>query len=164
MNKQGDKTMKYLAMTLCLICTSVASSQLAAAEITLTAELQSYSGNGAYLAIYLTNAQGQYEKTLWVAGPKSKYYKHLSGWARASGLQSSEYDGMTGASISSGKTLSISIDLADTYIDAGYQIRVDSAVEDMRDNRNDVVVSLSTEGAGKSTAGRGYVKTFTYSF
>ncbi len=56
-------------------------------------------------------------------GQKSKYYKHLTGWARASGLQASEYDGLTGASVTSGKTLTITLDLADAYIDAGFQLK-----------------------------------------
>ncbi len=156
--------MKNLAMTLCLIGCSVLSTQILAREVTFTTELQRYSGDGAYVAIYLTDAKGQYQDTLWVAGEKSKYYKHLSGWARASGLRANEYDGITGASVTSGKTLTVTLDLADTYIDAGFQLKVDTAVEDMRDHRDDVVVPLTTEGAGKPSAGKGYVKTFTYSF
>ena len=156
--------MKHLAMVICLAAASVLSPQTSAREIAMTTELKNYGGDGAYLAIYLTNAAGQYQQTLWVAGQKSKYYKHLSGWARGSGLRSSEYDGLTGASVASGKTLTITLDLADAYIDSGFQLRVDSAVEDMRDNRNDIVVPLTSEGVGKPAAGRGYVKAFTYSF
>jgi|TARA_R110001592_G_scaffold274150_1_gene541116 hypothetical protein len=156
--------MKHLAMILCVLSASALSTQSSAREIVLSTELQSYSGNGAYLAIYLTNAEGQYQETLWIAGQKSKYYKHLTGWARGSGLRTSEYDGISGASVTSGKTLTVSLELADTYIDTGFQLRVDSSVEDMRDNRNDVVVPLTSEGAGKPVNGNGYVKTFTYSF
>lgn len=156
--------MKNLAMTLCIISTAALCTQAYAREVVLTTELQNYSGNGAYLAIYLTNAQGQYQDTLWVAGQKTKYYKHLTGWARASGLRTSEYDGISGASVTSGKTLTVTLDLDDTYIDSGFQLRVDSAVEDMRDNRNDVLVPLTSEGAGKPVNGSGYVKAFTYSF
>jgi len=155
--------MKHLAIILCLVSASALSVQASAREIVLTTQLQNYSGDGAYLAIYLTNAEGQYQDTLWIAGQKSKYYKHLIGWARASGLRTSEYDGITGASVTSGKTLTVSLELADTYIDTGFQLRVDSSVEDMRDNRNDVVVPLTSEGAGKPVNGNGYVKTFTYS-
>jgi hypothetical protein len=160
--------MKNLSITLCLFyaifCTAVISTQATAREVTLTTELQSYSGNGAYLAIYVTNAADQYQETLWVAGQKSKYYKHLTGWARASGLQASEYDGLTGASVTSGKTLTITLDLADAYIDAGFQLKIDTSVEDKRDNRNDIVVPLTTAGAGKPSTGRGYIKTFSYAF
>jgi hypothetical protein len=33
----------------------------------VTPQLKDYSGNGAYLAIYVTDGNG-YQKTLWVAG------------------------------------------------------------------------------------------------
>ena len=156
--------MKYWTIALCLATVNLLSAQTYAREISVNTELKNYRGDGAYLALYLTNSDGRYQKTLWVAGQKSKYYKHLSGWAQGSGLRSSEYDGLSGASILTGKTLNVTVDLDDSYIDSGFQIRVDSAVEDMRDSRNDVVVPLTTEGAGKPVSGRGYVKAFTYSF
>lgn len=156
--------MKVWIIVLSFVTAYFVSTQTYAREITLVTEMKNYGGNGAYLALYLTNSAGEYQDTLWVAGQKSKYYKHLSGWAQGSRLSASEYDGLTGASVTSGRTLKISFDLADSYIDSGFQIRVDSAVEDMRDSRNDVVVALTTEGVGKPTSGRGYIKAFTYSF
>jgi len=110
-----------------------------AREVTFTTELQNYRGDGAYVVLYLTDASGTYQGTLWVAGEKSKYYKHLSGWARGNRLDPAEYDGLTGASITSGRTLKITLNLDDSLIDSGYEVRVDSAVEDMRDIRADVV-------------------------
>lgn len=53
----------------------------AARPVTLTTTLKNYGGDGAYLALYLTDANGAYVRTLWVAGKKSKYYKHLTGLA-----------------------------------------------------------------------------------
>lgn len=156
--------MKKLAMIMCLASASLLCTQAFAREVVLTTELQSYGGNGAYLAIYLTDTDGQYKDTLWVAGEKPKYYKHLTGWARGSGLRATEYDGVTGATVGSGKTLTLTLDIADTYIDSGFQLRVDSAVEDMRDNRDDIIVPLTSEGAGKPSNGSGYVKSFVYSF
>jgi len=129
-----------------------------------TTELSDYRGDGAYVALYLTDANGKYQKTLWVAGKKAKYYKHLADWARGSGLKPAEYDGMTGASVRSGTTLKLTLEVDDALIDAGYQVRIDTAVEDKRDNRADVIVPLTSDGAGKTTAGKGYVKAFSYSF
>lgn len=133
-----------------------------AREVTLTTQLKNYSGNDAYLAIYVADANGQYQKTLWVAGKKAKYYKHLADWARGSGMKPVEYDGVSGASVGSGDTLKVSVELADTLIDAGYQIRIDSAVEDKRDARGDVSVPLTSEGSGKPVTGSAYVDSFTY--
>jgi hypothetical protein len=133
-----------------------------ARPVVLTTQLQNYGGNGAYLAFYVTDAAGKYKKTLWVAGKKSKYYKHMSAWARGSGLNAREFDGISGASVGSGKTLKVTVELADTLIDAGYEIRVDSAVEDGRDYPAEARVPVTRAGAGKAVTGRGYIKSFSY--
>ena len=154
--------MKTLAASL-FMAGAIATPGLAQARpVTLTTQLQNYNGNGAYLAFYVTDATGQYKKTLWVSGQKAKYYKHLRDWARGSGLKASEFDGVSGASVGSGKSLKVTVELADALIDAGYEIRVDSAVEDQRENPADVRAPLTKQGAGKPVAGRGYIKSFTY--
>lgn len=135
-----------------------------AREVTFTTELLNYRGDGAYVALYLTDATGKYEKTLWVAGKKSKYYKYLSGWARGSGLDPAEYDGLAGASVTSGRTLKVTLDLDDALIDKGYEMRVDTAVEDKRDHRAEVAVPLTSDGSGKPVTGDGYVRSFRYDF
>lgn len=145
------------------IAGALALPALASARpVALTTQLQNYGGNGAYLAFYLVDGAGKYKKTLWVAGKKAKYYKHLSDWARGSGLNAREFDGLSGASVGSGKSLKVSVEVADALIDAGYEIRVDSAVEDGRDNPADARLPLTKQGAGKPVAGRGYIKAFTY--
>lgn len=154
--------MNKIMLSLCLAGVLALPGLAQARPVTLTTQLKNYGGNGAYLAIYATDAAGQYKKTLWVSGKKAKYYKNLRDWARGSGMRSSEFDGVSGASIGSGRTLKVTVDLADTLIDAGYEIRVDSAVEDGRDNPADVRTPLTTAGVGEPATGRGYVQSFTY--
>jgi hypothetical protein len=133
-----------------------------ARPVTLTTTLNAYGGDGAYLALYVTDAQGAYVGSLWMAGGKSKYYEHLSGWYRASGGDPAEIDGITGASVGAGRTLEITLDLADALLDAGYTLHMDVAVEDMRDSPGEIVVPLTTDGAGKPVSGRRYVASFAY--
>ena len=154
--------MKNILRRACLASMIVLPGMAHARPVTLLTQLQNYSGNGAYLAFYVTDAAGKYKKTLWVAGKKSKYYKHMSAWARGSGLDAREFDGVSGASVGSGKSLKVTLELADTLIDAGYEIRIDSAVEDGRDHPAEVRLPLTKAGAGKPVPGRGYVKTFSY--
>ncbi|MBV6271911.1 DUF2271 domain-containing protein [Alcaligenaceae bacterium CGII-47] len=154
--------MNKTVLAICLASALALPGMVQAKPITLTTQLKSYGGDGAYLAIYVTDANGQYQKTLWVAGKKSKYYKNLRDWARGSGMKPSEFDGVSGASVGSGRTLKVTVELADALIDAGYEIRVDTAVEDGRDNPAEVRVPLSAAGAGTPTAGRGYVQSFAY--
>lgn len=126
--------------------------------VTATTALKKYSGDGAYVVVYVTDGQGRVHSTLRVAGPKAKYHKHLSNWSRATGAARRPLDGVTGASVGSGQALKVSVDLADALIDAGYQIRVDTAVENQRDVASDVVVPLSKEVSGRSHPGKGYVQ------
>jgi hypothetical protein len=136
---------------------SVASAR----QVALETQLANYGGDGSYVAIYLTDRTGRYQSTLWVAGPKAKYWRHLRDWYRATG-GTAKVDGISGASVGAGKSLRVTVDLADTLLDAGYEIHIDTAVEKMKENPSEVVVPLTAAGAGKPTAGRGYVKSFRY--
>lgn len=142
------------------VCSALALSSAAEARmIKVTTTLKNYGGDGAYLAIYVTDGSGKLQKTIRVSGGKAKYHKHLAGWYRQSGGQ---IDGTTGASVGAGGTLSVSVDLADAMIDAGYQIRVDSAVEKENDVPADAVVPLTSAQSGKPVAGKGYVKSLVF--
>ncbi len=144
-------------------CTAlVLSGPAAARPVTLAATLKNYGGDGAYLAVYLTDPTGGYVRTLWVAGQKSKYYKHLTEWHRATAGGRPQLDGITGASVGAGRSLKVTVDLADALFDAGYKLNVDAAAEDMQDSPRDVSVPLTKAGAGKPAAGRRYVAGFTY--
>ena len=156
--------MKKLAYSLCLAGVLSLPGLVQARPVTLTTQLQNYSGDGAYLAIYVTDAQGAYQRTLWVAGKKAKYYRHLRDWAQGGGNRPAEFDGLTGASVGSGETLEVAVELEDALIDAGYQIRIDTAVEDKRDNRGEIQVPLSSQATSVKGGGQGYIDSFGYSF
>ena len=131
-------------------------------EVNITTQLKNYGGDGAYLAVYLTDPKGAYAGTLWVAGGKAKYYKHLADWNRLSASDSKRLQGVTGASVGAGRTLKVTADLADALLDAGYEIRIDAAAEDMRDSPSEIRVPLSTAQAGKPQAGKQYIQSFSY--
>jgi hypothetical protein len=147
-----------LALTTALTLPGLALAK----PVTLSTKLNNYGGDGAYLALYVTDGSGAYVGSLWMAGGKSKYYDHLSDWYRATGGNPAEINGITGASVGSGRTLEITLDLADALFDAGYTLHIDASVEEMRDSPNEVAVPLTTEGAGTPVPGRRYVASFTY--
>ncbi len=133
-----------------------------ATPVTFTTTLTTYGGDGAYLAYYVTDAQGQYVGSLWMAGGKSKYYQHLVGWYRATGGNVAEVNGITGASVGAGRTLEITLDLADALFDAGYTLHIDSSVEKMSDVPSEITVPLTRAGAGQAVAGSRYIASFSY--
>lgn len=140
-----------LALTLPLLAPAVAEAR----PVRIKTTLNSYGGDGAYLAIYVTDKAGKLQQTIHVAGGKAKYHKHLAGWFRKSG---GRIDGTTGASVGSGRSLTVNTEIADALIDAGFEIRVDSAVEKESDVPVDARISLTKTSVGKPATGRGYVK------
>ncbi len=150
--------LSILALTTALTVPALASAK----PVTLTTNMNQYGGDGAYLALYVTDAQGSYMGSLWIAGGKSKYYEHLSDWYRATAGNPAEINGITGASVGAGRQLKITLDLEDALFDAGYELHIDASVEDMRDSPSEVVVPLTTTGAGQPVSGRRYIHDFTY--
>ena len=112
--------------------------------------------------MYLTDAKGAYAGTLWVAGGKAKYHKHLADWNRLSAGDAKRLNGVTGASVGAGRTLKVTADLADALIDAGYEIHIDAAVENMRDSPTEIRVPLTTGNAGKPQPGKVYIQSLTF--
>lgn len=153
---------KPLLTVLAAACALAAPALAHSRQVTLSAQLKNYGGDGAYLAAYLTDAKGAYAGTLWVAGGKAKYHKHLSDWNRLSSGDAKRLNGVTGASVGAGRTLKVTADLADALIDAGYEIRIDAAAEDMRDSPSEIRVPLTTTNAGKPHAGKQYLQSLTF--
>ncbi len=156
--------MKQLVSVLALTSALALPGLAMARPVTLTTTLKNYGGNGAYLALYVNDASGAHVRTLWVAGQKTKYYKHLSDWQRATGGKPAGIDGVTGASVGAGRTLTVTAEIADALFDAGYTLNIDAGAEDMRDSPRDVSVPLTKAGAGKPVAGRQYVGSLSYAF
>lgn len=153
--------MKKIASLLLLATALVTPSVAFAKNVTVTAEVANYRGPGSYLAIYLTKPNGSYASTLWVAGQNREFYRHLRGWVRGISAAGGNIDGITGASVGSGRTLTVNLHLADALIDAGYKIQIDSAVENFGEYTGDAVVPLATSSSGKAVAGKGFVKSLT---
>lgn len=150
--------LRCLTLSIALLLPGLADAR----PVTIQTTLKDYGGNDAYLALYLTDASGAYARTLWVAGKKSKYYKHLKDWNQAAG-KSAALNGITGASVGSGRSLTVTVELEDALIDAGYTLHVDAAVEDQRDSPRDASVPL-VSGGNQQASGRSYVDRLSYRF
>lgn len=156
--------MKSLIAALALSTALIAPGVALARPVTLTVNMAQYGGPGAYLAVYVTDASGAYVGSLWMAGGKAKYYKHLIDWAQMTGGDVAQVDGITGASVGAGQQLQLSMDLSEALFDAGYTLHIDAAAEEMRDSPNEIAVPLTATGAGQAVRGRRYIADFTYGF
>ncbi len=161
-NQFGILQVKKLVFILLVSTALVAPATAEAANVTVKVDLNSYAGPPAYLAVYVVDANGKYDETLWVSGSHYGFLGALRGWARgfsASGAKS--LSGISGASVGSGRTLTISTTLSDALINAGYRILVDTAVQYVGAYTGDASVPLQTGGA--SATGQAFVSRLSVS-
>ena len=149
------KTLTALSLAALFVLPGLANAR----PVRITAQMNNYGGNRAYLAIYLVDPNGAYTQTLHVAGSNSGYYRHLGGWLRASRGRPN-LAGVTGASVGSGRSMQVTVDIADSLIDAGYEVHVDAVAEGYRESPNEVVLPLAAASSGQPKRGRGYISTF----
>ncbi|WP_321447839.1 DUF2271 domain-containing protein [uncultured Cohaesibacter sp.] len=152
---------KYLASA-ALASAFVLPAAAQAKPVTFSTTMSNYGGPEAYMVMYVTDASGAYQGSLWMSGSRSKYYRDLRDWSRATGGNSAEVDGITGASVGSGRTLNVTLDLSDALFDAGYELHIDTAVEHMGSTPSEVVVPLDRNNAGKATSGRRFIQSFRF--
>jgi len=163
-NPIGAAKMKKLTAALVLATALTMPALAYAKDVTIEAHIAAYRGPNTFLAIYVTKPDGSYDSTLWVAGQNPRYYRHLRNWVRGISAVGGNIDGISGASVGAGQTLTVHASLADTMIDAGYQIHVDSAVENGGEYANDVVLPLTQASSGAQASGTGYVQNLTVAF
>ena len=154
--------MKSLLTALALTTALVVPGMAMARQVTVTTQMQAYGGNAAFMAYYVTNAKGAYAGSLWMAGGYARYYQHLTGWSTAVNGDYGQINGITGASVGQGQTLTLTLDLDPKFFDAGYILHVDAAVEGMRESPNEIALPLT--GTGGSASGRRYIATLTTAF
>ncbi|MGV8985553.1 MAG: DUF2271 domain-containing protein [Cypionkella sp.] len=145
-----------------LILSLAALAPLAAeaAPVKFSVTIAQYSGPNTFLAMYLTDAAGNFKSTVWVAGDRTRYWRHLRSWFQATG--GSGADGVTGASVGSGRTLTVTHDISAAMIDAGYVLHIDAAAENIGESPDEIAIPLTKAGAGQDISGNGFIANFKY--
>lgn len=133
-----------------------------AAEGTFLIQLKDYEGYEAFYALYLVDPDGRYVRTLWVSGKKKPFYKDMPRWWKYLGRAPQDLDAITGASIAPGDRNVIRVHLDDDLLDAGYKVRVETAVENQGNYSEDVEAPLDTEHMKDKIPGTGFVRYFRY--
>lgn len=154
--------MKTLLTALTVTTALTMPAMAMAKQVTFKTTINEYWGRPAFLAFYVTDANGRYKGSLWMAGWRTQYYRHLTDWYRASGGSPAQVSGITGASVGPGRSLEFTADLSDALFDAGYVLHIDAAAEDLRESPSDVTIPLTSANAGKDVQGRAYIADFHY--
>ncbi|MDQ8140727.1 DUF2271 domain-containing protein [Chryseobacterium sp. CFS15] len=157
--------MKYfkiqaLGILMALFCSSFANAQ--ASKYKCMLQLTSYGGEGAYVVVSLINPKGGYEKTLYMMGPDAKWHDTLKEWHKFQSKKPVKLNAITGASVADGDRSITTFSIEDKYLNKGYKVRFETAVEDKKYNVADLEIPFTTDAIIKKTEGKGgyirYVK------
>lgn len=144
--------------TLCL----AAGAPAVAKEVTLQIQIADYEGHEAYFVVYLADAKGRYQRTLWISGTEQEYQEDMARWWRYAGRSEEDFDAVTGASTAGGGRVLVRTDLSEAELAGEHQIVVDTAVEDQRVVSPDATALLTAEAIGQKAEGTDYVQFIRY--
>ncbi len=145
-----------LAGLFSLLAFSFASAQTSKYKCML--QMNAYNGEEAYIVVSLINPKGAYEKTLYVMGPDKKWYDTLKNWHKFQSKKPVKLNAITGASVAGGDRSITTFTIDNKYLNKGYKIRFETAVEDQNYYVQDLEIPLSNAGLAEKANGKGYIK------
>ncbi|MEG2101758.1 DUF2271 domain-containing protein [Flavobacterium oncorhynchi] len=152
------KSILKIALTSALICLISFQANAQTSKYKCMLQMANYMGEGAYIVVSLVNANGDYEKTLYVMGDDKKWYKSLKEWNKFQTKKNEDISAKTGASVTGGDRSITTIEIDNSKINKGYKLRFESAVEDQKYYVSDLEIPLTTEGLAAKTDGKGYIR------
>ncbi|MEM9649440.1 MAG: DUF2271 domain-containing protein [Bacteroidota bacterium] len=121
-------------------------------------QLTNYTGHGAYVVVSLLDKDGNYLETLYVQGEDEEWYHDIPEWWQFYDQKKTKIDAITGATVGGGQRTIQVLKLPLDKIDAGYQLRFETAVEDQEYFKDDVQFELTSENLKTKVEGKGYIR------
>ncbi len=135
------------------------NNQKSVAKYKCMVQLTNYTGEGAYIVVSLLDGEGNYLQTLRVLGDDEEWYPDLTKWWRFHrDAQKPDIDGITSATIAGGERSVFVVEIDDALLDAGNQIRFETAVEDQKYHEQDLQFPLTAENVNGKFEGAGYIR------
>ncbi len=131
----------------------------ATSKIKCMVQLTNYSGEGAYIVVSVLDQDGKYLKTLQILGDDYEWYPDLTSWWHYfESISKPNIDAITGATIAGGERSIFILEIEESLINTGNQLRFETAVEDQKYHENDLQIPLTSENTKGSFNGTGYIR------
>ncbi|MGI9525580.1 MAG: DUF2271 domain-containing protein [Weeksellaceae bacterium] len=123
-------------------------------------QMSNYNGEGAYVAISVVDAKNQYVKTLKVFGDDDEWFPELKNWWKSykANKKLTAVDAISGETLAGGERQIFALNIPDAYMNKGYSLRFESAVEDNSYQAKDVIIPLDSESIKEKQEGNGYIR------
>lgn len=152
------KKLGYLVFILTLILSLAFVNKAQDLNYRCMIQMKNYTGEKAYVVVSLMNPDGNYEKTLYVQGDDEEWFPDLKKWWSFQELKNENIDGITGETIGNGERNIISLNLNKGYLDTGYKLIFESAVENQDYHEIDVEIPLKSSELSVKFEGKGYIR------
>ncbi len=127
-------------------------------------QMVNYEGEGAYMAVSILDENKKYVETLRILGDDDEWHPQLEEWyfSRSHELRKSnaDIDGITGATVGGGERSIFAIPVPAEYLDKGYSLRIESAVEYKKYVLDEVLVPLNRGELEGKHRGNEYIRYF----
>ena len=121
-------------------------------------QMTNYEGEGPYFTVSVLDGEGAYLETLHVSGEDEEWYPDIEEWWAFMEKEKPDVDAITRPSVPAGGRAVFVMDIAEELIDAGNQLRFETAVEDQKYVKDDLLIPLSTENLSGKFEGTGYIR------
>ena len=121
-------------------------------------QLTNYPGHGAYVVVSILDQDGEYVETLYVQGEDEEWYQDIPEWWSFFDTKKPDIDAITGATVGGGQRTINVLKIPSNKIDAGYQLRFETAVEDQKYYKDDVQFELPNQNLKTKAEGKGYIR------
>ena len=121
-------------------------------------QMTNYKGLEAYVVVSLIDANGKYEKTLYMMGKDNEWYNGFKEWFKNLSKKKENLSAVTGASVAAGDRSITTFVIDESKMNKGYKLRFETAVEDQKYYITDVEIPLTTDGITQKTDGKGYIR------
>jgi len=151
--------MKYLILPLLFLSLTLSSfTNPEPLNYKCMIQMTNYSGEGAYVVISLMSPEGEYVKTLYVQGEDSEWYHDIPEWWKFYGKKRTNIDAITGETIAGGERSLCVLELNSEYMDQGYTLRFETAVEDQEYHKADLEIVLNQDNLKMKHEGSGFIR------
>lgn len=134
-------------------------SDVAKKQYKVLIQMKNYSGEGAYVVVSVLNKEGQYIKTLQVMGDDPDWYQDIEEWWDFQGKKRFEsIDAISGETLSGGERSTFTINIDETWMNKGYKLRFETAVEEEDYFPSDLELPLSTKEIKLKKEGTGFIR------
>lgn len=153
------KRILFLAILTASLFSFTKKNESETVKVKCMVQLINYTGEGAYIAVSVLDENERYLKTLRMLGDDQEWFPDLEQWFSFFKSENEpSVDAITSATIAGGERSIFALEIDQSLLDSGNQLRFETAVEDQKYHETDLQIPLTSENIKTNFEGEGYIR------